>query len=513
MKKFILITMVALIAGFILSKTDQTAFAAGNAKSGGILKINMSRPATIIGNPLRIVGSNTEYANILLEGLLQYDPNEQGNMVPMLATSWDLAPDKSNYIIKLRRDVKFHDGTAFNAQAVKWNLDLWLNSKAPIFENVTSVDVIDDYTVRINISKWDNLMLYNLDNNSTYIISPTAFEKNGEDWANYHPVGTGPFKLVEFKRNVMLKYEKFKDFYKEGLPLLDGIHFSQIVDPMTAMASFKKGDVDAWMSVDQISASELAKEGGKWQIDVVNGPSYFLNYNSVDPESPFNKQKVRAALEYAIDRDKIAEVSGRGFRKGVRTLFYGLDYKKAGTTPREYNPEKAKQLLKEAGYPNGFKVKLFFMSPFERDSAAAFQEYLKKVGIEAKPEPIAGAGWYGKAMGALKSGELLYGWLHPSPAPLKAANHTMVKGSWPLLQRIKRPEGLDAILDQAFSELDIDKAVQHIYRAEKLVYDFAMFSPVCFRQAIVIKAPYVKDAIWGYGFIPRFNLENAWLDK
>ena len=102
---------------------------------------------------------------------------------------------------------------------------------------------------------------------------------------------------------------------------------------MTAMASLKRGDIDAWMSTDPISASELAKEG-KWEVQGAPGPAFFLNYNSVDPESLFFKKKVREALEYAIDRDKIAELSGRGFREGVWTLFYGLDHEKAGTTPR-----------------------------------------------------------------------------------------------------------------------------------------------------------------------------------
>ncbi|MFC1891588.1 ABC transporter substrate-binding protein [Thermodesulfobacteriota bacterium] len=512
MKKTILILVVILLMSFMLGNTVLSAFAAGKAKSGGILRINMGRAATIIGNPLKIRGASNEYASIPLEGLLQFDPKNPGKLIPMLATSWKLASDKSNYTLNLRRGVKFHDGTTFNAQAVKWNLGKWLESKSPIFKDMSSVDVIDEHTVRINLSRWNNLILYNLESFGTYMISPTAYEKNGEEWVNYNPVGTGPFKLVDFKRSVSLTFEKFKDYYKEGVPLLDGLHISQIVDPMTAMASLKRGDIDVWGSVDQVSASELAKED-KWNIDIAEGPGFFLTYNSVDSDSPFYKQEVRAAVEYAIDRDRIAELSGRGFRKGVRTLLLGLDYKKAGTTPREYNPEKAKQLLKKAGYPNGFKVKLYFQSPNERDSATAFQSYLNAIGVEAELEPVAGAGWYGKANAPLKSGEMLYGWLRPSPSSLKAANANAVKGAWALLQMLKRPDGLDGILDQAFSEPDLGNAMGHLHRAEKLAYDFAMFCPVLFRYAIAVKAPYVKDAIYGYGFIPRFNLEQAWLDK
>jgi len=511
MKKTILILVVVLFACFMLGNSVQPVFASGNAKSGGNLMINLGRPAQIIGDPLRVFGVHSEYARIPLEGLFQYDPNERGKLIPMLATSWELASDKSHYTMKLRSGVKFHDGTDFNAQAVKWNLDRWLESKSPLLKDVNAIDVIDEHTIRINLSKWNNLMLYNFDNN-TFIISPTAFEKNGEDWAGYNPVGTGPFKLVKFKRNVVLKFEKFKEYYKEGLPLLDSLDVSQIVDPMTAMACFKRGEIDAWMDVDAISASELSKEG-KWQIETANGPVYFLNYNSVDPESPFFKQEVREALDYAIDRDRVAELSGRGFRKGVRTFFYGLDYKKAGTTIREYNPEKAKQLLKEAGYPDGFKVKLFFLSPAERDTAVAFQGYLKEVGIDVNVEGMAGAGWREKGLTPIKNGEMIYSFLPPSSSPLKAGNITFVKGAWVRLQRIKRPDGLDEILDQAFSEKDLDAGIKHLYKAEKLVYDYAMICPVIVRQGITIKAPYVKDAPSGYGFMPRFNLERAWLDK
>ena len=196
---------------------------------------------------------------------------------------------------------------------------------------------------------------------------------------------------------------------------------------------------------------------------------------------------------------------GRGF----------LDPSTTFNTRKDFwvDPKKAKQLLKKAGYPNGFKVKLYFQSPNERDSATAFQSYLNAIGVEAELEPVAGAGWYGKANAPLKSGEMLYGWLRPSPSSLKAANANAVKGAWALLQMLKRPDGLDGILDQAFSEPDLGNAMGHLHRAEKLAYDFAMFCPVLFRYAIAVKAPYVKDAIYGYGFIPRFNLEQAWLDK
>lgn len=499
-----ILTLVFVVA-FVFSFGVLPASAAEKAKYGGILKINNSKEAGIIGWPIRVVGWNNGYASIPLENLLEPAMDNPTNFAPRLATGWELASDKSNYVITLREGVKFHDGTPFNAQAVKWNLDQWLKSNAPLFQGVDSVDVIDDSKIKLNLSKWTNLLLYDL---ITYMISPTAHEKNGEKWTYTNPVGTGPFRMTEFKRKGLIKFEKFQDYYEKGKPYLDGVHVDQIKDPMTAMASLKKGDIDVWISVDPVSAETLAKEG-KWDIQTRNGPAFIINYNSVDPNSPFSNRKVREALEYAIDREAISKLTGRGFRYPNWTLFYGIDPKKAGTKLRRHDPGMAKKLLKEAGF-TGLKLTLYYHISSERDAAIAFQGMLADVGVEVNPQGIEGAAWHGKAFEPIKGGEILWGWQHPNPSALKAAYNSFPEGAWPLFQNLKRPEGLDEVLDKAFSEVDLDKAVQHLHRAEKLVYDDAYFCPVLVRAGIGVNAPYVNATHWHQ---PHILLRDAWLDK
>jgi len=512
MKKFILFTFVLTLAcGFLVTHGVQPASAAEKGKYGGILKFNHSKPAGIIGNPMMIRGWNNEYAAIPLENLIQADPVNLGQLAPRLATSWELAPDRSNYTLKLRKGVKFHDDTPFNAQAVKWNLDKWVNSSSAVLKEVQSVEVIDDYTIRLNLSAWNNVTIYQLAMD-VWIVSPTAFEKNGEKWANYHPVGTGPFKMVEFKRNVSIKFEKFKDYYEEGLPYLDGIHILHIADPMTASASLKKGEVDGWMNVEQVTASNLAKEG-KLEVSTGFGPYYLINFNSVDPESPWSKLKMREALEYAIDREAVARVTGRGFRFPVSNVLYGVDNEKAGTTPRKYNPEKAMQLMSEAGYPNGLNIKLFHMAGQEKDAATIFQGSLAEVGIKVQLEALAGAAWHGKLFEPIKGSELVWGFLPGSLInPIQSAYQFMSEKS-PLFQTVKRPVGFYEALNQAVSREDLNSGLGDIYQAEKLAYEFAMLSPVLVTKFVALNAPYVKDAYWFYASAPRPNLKHAWLDR
>ena len=181
MKKVLFATLIfALVCGFILSAGAGPVMAAEKGKYGGILRFNHSKPAGIIGNPLRIRGWNHEFIDFCLQTLIKPSNTKLGTFEPSLAESWELAPDKSSYTFKLRKGVKFHDGTDFNAQAVKWNLDKWVKSKRPRLDKVTSIDVVDDYTVRFNLSGWDSVTLFDFAKD-TFIVSPTAWEKNGEN--------------------------------------------------------------------------------------------------------------------------------------------------------------------------------------------------------------------------------------------------------------------------------------------------------------------------------------------
>jgi len=188
--------------------------------------------------PLNVRHSDQWYARHSLETLIQGSVEVPGAAAPLLATSWDLAPDKSFYTFHLRKGVKFHDGTDFNAQAVKWNMDKTVAATRPQLSKVTSIEVIDDYTIQFNLSEWDNQVLGEFGSDPALIISPASFEKKGEKWANTNPIGTGAWVKAKTKRNTMISYVKNKDYWEKGFPYLDEVFYYHIPDATTAMAAF-----------------------------------------------------------------------------------------------------------------------------------------------------------------------------------------------------------------------------------------------------------------------------------
>ena len=513
MKKYLLISLIALlVGGFVLSYGAQPAMAAAKGKYGGVLKYAYSKPAGIIGNPLRIYGWNHEFIDFVLQTLVLPSHEKLGTFEPCLATSWELAPDKSHLIFKLRKGVKFHDGTDFNAQAAKWNLDMWVKSKRPRLDKVTSIEVLDDYTIKCNLSGWDNVVLFDFAKD-TFIVSPTAWEKHGEEWANYHPIGTGAFKLVDLERNVFAKYEKNADYWEKDLPYLDGIFISIIPDPMTAMASLKKGEVDAWFNIDPISGSELRKTG-EWVMSTNPGPHTVIQFNSEDPNSLWSDKRMREALEYAINKEAIAKTTGRGYSYPIYEIVHSIPdpAKKAGTIPRKYNPEKAKQLLKAAGHPK-VKVKLTYQAGPMQDAVVAMQANLKAVGITIEPEPLTGAPFHERLHQPVRGCDLLMAEQRGGPNELfVSVDETLAPGSI-FFQGTKRPKGFDELLGKALQEEKMKKAMEHLYELEKLAYDDAMFVPLWGQLFISVQYPYVKDTVWFWASMPYPKHERAWLEK
>jgi peptide/nickel transport system substrate-binding protein len=513
MKKLLLTSLIfVLVSGYALYNGVQTVMAAEEkAKYGGILNYNLSKPADVIGDPTLIMRWNHYYIDFMLQTLVIPSNDKPGSFEPELATSWELAPDRSYYIFNLRKGVKFHDGTDWNAQSAKWNLDRWLQGKRPKFDKLKSVEVIDDYTIKCNLSGWDAVTLFDFGKDS-YNISPTAFEKNGQEWAKYNPIGTGAFKLVEYKRDISLTFEKVKDYWVKGLPYLDGIHVSQIKDPMTAIASLKRGETDAWMNIDSVSGAEL-KATGNFIIDTNPGTNDLLNFNSKDPNSLWSNKKLRMALEYSIDKVAIAKATGRGFKLPVYEIVHSIPAK-AGTVPRKYDPDKARQLLNEAGFPKDVKIKLTYAAlPQFQDVVVAIQQYLSEVGIQVVPNPLAGAAYSEKIMEPPQPDELLMDNQRGGPNELLyAVKETLAPGSV-YFPGVKRPDGFDDLLAKAMGTEKLDETMDNLYKMEKLAYDDAMFVPLNNQLFISVQNPYVKGAIWFWGKMPYAKLHYCWLDK
>ena len=328
---------VVLAAGLILGctqppapapspKPTTPAPAAGPVK-GGILNISFTRPPVNFGYPPKIVGPDQNFSRPGFEKLILLDNSYEYQ--PELATSWEVAPDGKSITFKLRQGVKFHDGTDFNADAVKFNYDPLLPPSG-FLAGVTSIDKIDPYTVKFNLSAYSNLIFFMLGADARMsIASPTAIQKNGADWALTNLVGTGPFKLKGFERNTSITYERFPDYWDKNVTYLDGIKFIAIADPMTALAAFKAGDTNIMYDARIEVASQLAKEG--YKLYSFPGTMQAYSFDTDHPDSVWANQKVRLALEYAVDKEAICN--------GPLLGLYKPGYQIAATGTPDFNPK------------------------------------------------------------------------------------------------------------------------------------------------------------------------------
>ena len=240
MKKIInvCLSIMLIFSVFLVADTLEAASGPGKPQSGGTLKI-ITFPPPLIGYPPEFrMGPTRISASPCLESLTAMD--KKGRFIPTkLCTAWELSPDGKVITLTLRRGVKFHDGTEFNAAAVKWNLEKAMEKKRSETATFTSVEVVDNFTVRINVKYFRNNTILRL----PMMISPTAVEKNGIEWAKVNPVGTGPFKFVKYERGNRLTFTKWEGYWEKGKPYLDGMEFIFIRDPMTQQAAMQaRGD-------------------------------------------------------------------------------------------------------------------------------------------------------------------------------------------------------------------------------------------------------------------------------
>lgn len=326
----------------------------------------------------------------------------------ILATDWEEDIEAKTITFKLREGVKFHDGTDFNADSVVWRFDVAADFSYIPKENqeVNYVEKLDDYTVRFHLNWWTNQMLETIGIAQMY--SRAAFEAHGGlednagiDWMKENLVGTGPFKLQTFERDARLVWVKNEDYWREGRPYLDSIEILVIPDASTASQKMEAREAHLWTGADGAQTQKLENLGFARQTGWA-GIQTILVPNSVDEESPFTDLRLREALEYAINKDEICATLGFGYLEPLFTIAPQDDVG-GDKVFREYNPDKAKQLLAEAGYPNGgLKVKLLAQvaTGGKNDLAEMLKVYLDKVGFEVELDMVdsvaAAAAMYGQ---------------------------------------------------------------------------------------------------------------------
>ncbi|MDP4083267.1 MAG: ABC transporter substrate-binding protein [Bacillota bacterium] len=414
--KWLLISILA-VSMFLVgcgSKTNGTAGSKKTAPKKDTLVFARGGDSTSLDPITTTEGETFKVTQNIFETLLTYGKQDT-TIHPGLAKSWTVSPDGLTYTFKLQQGVKFQDGTDFNADAVVFNFDRWMNGDSDKFPYYTmfggykkdaghvikEVKAVDANTVQFVLKRSQAPFLKNLAMSPFGIASPTAVQKWGDKFRE-HPVGTGPFKFVEWKQNDHITLEKNPDYWQKGLPKLNKVIFRVIPDNTARLNALANGEVDL---MDGLNNSDEATVKSNSNLQVIERPSMNVGYLAFTvTRKPFDNKLVRQALNMAVDKKSIIQSfyggqaipaknpmppSIEGYNDAVQEYPYDLD--------------KAKQLLVQAGYPKGFTMDLWAMPvarpymPEAQKVAEVIQESFSKIGVKANIKTVDWATYLDKA--------------------------------------------------------------------------------------------------------------------
>lgn len=390
----VLTVVPIVVAGGQSEEPEKVEQAAVASKRGGALTATFSYKISSMDPPNgNVFPAEGNVFIAVYERLIR--PNEAGDLVPELAESWDVSADGLAITFKLRQGVSFHDGTPFNAQAAKFNLDRFLDPEDATqsyryFLDMESVDVVDQYTVRLNLKRPSAVIMSALGRNS-FMNSPAAMEKWGEDY-NLHPTGTGPFEFAEWvpgSHVQLVRNEKYWQMGEDGkpLPYLDELRFTVISDNAARVIELEAGNTFMIDRVPDEGYQIIEKNPKLALVDSRNGVVYRLFLNARKP--PFDNLKLRQAINYAFDREAMAKVLMPDRSYVIPFMYVPSQPEYSEYNPFSYDPAKAKRLLAEAGYPNGLDVEFMLISREpDRTFAPVVQSYLEEIGVRTTIQPL-----------------------------------------------------------------------------------------------------------------------------
>jgi len=336
------------------------------------------------------------YANIF-EGLTRID--ETGAVRPALAHSWTVSEDGRVYTFELREGVTFHDGTAFDAWDVEFSLDRAraegsTNAQRWLFSSISRVEVLGPLRVRIHLEQVNTDFLTFLGWGDAVIVAPETADANKKA-----PVGTGPFRFARWKRGDSIALARY-DAYWGAAPPLAGATFKFVANPAAAFAALMAGDVDAFPNYGAPETLFLLEDDPSFSVVVGSTQGeVILAINNTRP--PFDDRRVRRAIAHAINREELIEGAMFGHGTPIGSHFSPLHPAYVDLTDRyAYDPARARALLAEAGYADGFKAKLKLPPPlYARRGGEILAAQLRRVGIEADIESVEWAQWLDQVYG------------------------------------------------------------------------------------------------------------------
>lgn len=433
----------------------------------------------------------------VMDGLVEFD--EEMNFVPALATSWEVVGDGEGYRFFLREGVTFHDGTPFNAEAVKFNFDRIIDGQlrrtALLKPYIKSVEVEDEFTVVMYTHFPFGALLNYLAHGASLIQSPAAIEAQGENIGR-RPVGTGPFQFDRWVVGDYITLTAYEDYWG-GAPELSGIRFRVVPEEATRVFQLETGEAHVVVRVPPTEVPRLEAASG---TDVLIADSLRVVYiGMVVHKTPLDNVLVRRAINHAIDKNTIVDQILEGFGAPADSPIAPLTQGYYSTGGYEYNPDLARELLAEAGYPDGFDIS--FWTPSGRylkdyETALVVQQMLAEVGIRADLQVIEWATYISSLFDVDKDtteAELyLLGW-----APSTGESDWVLR---PLFSSDLFPPigdnasyyanpDLDALIQAAMRETDPEARDALYAEAQKIIHEDAVWAPLhALKQVVGVRS-------------------------
>jgi len=398
-------------------------------------------------------------------------------LAPNLAESWSVSKDHLAWEFVLRKNARFHNGEPVTAEDVKFSFERYRGAaNKTLKERVVAVETPDPGRVRFRLKQpWpDFLTFYASATGAGWIVPKKYVEKVGEEGFKKAPVGAGPYKFVSFTPGVELVLEAFDQYWRKT-PSVKRFVFKVIPDESTRLAALKRGEVDIVYSVRGALAQELQRTSGLTLKPVVIQGTFWLYFpEQWDPKSPWHDRRVRLAAAQAVDRQTINQAETLGFSRINGSIIPSTFefFWQPPATP--YDPARAKQLLAEAGYPNGFDAGDYYCDVSYGNLAEGGINYLQAVGIRARLRPIERAAFFKeyaekKLKNIIQGSSGAFGNAATRLEAFVVAGGTYSYGSYP---------DIDGLFQEQAAELDRKRREATLHRIQQLVHDKVMFAPI-----------------------------------
>jgi peptide/nickel transport system substrate-binding protein len=418
---------------------------------------------------------------------------------PSLAESWSASEDGLTYEFVVRSGAKFHNGDDVTAEDVRFSFERYRGSAHQMLqERVAALESPDARRVRFRLKQpWPDFLTYYVEATGAGWIVPKKYvETAGEEGFKKAPVGAGPYRFVSFTPGLELTLEAFEGYWRKT-PSVKRLVLRMIPDEATRLVALKRGEVDIIYAIRGELAEELARSKGLTVKPIISKATFWLYFaDQWDPKSPWHDVRVRRAANLAIDRETINEALTLGQSKITGSIIPDIfEYYWPPPTPT-YDPDQAKRLLAETGYPRGFDAGEYNCDGSYASLAEAVLDNLQQVGIRSKLRPLERAAFFkGYAEKSLKnlvqaqSGSFGNAATRLDAFVVKGGPYTY--GNYP---------DIDALFQEQASELDRTRRAATLHKIQQLVHERAMFAPL-WRQAFV-NGIGPRIGVSGLGLIP-----------